>query len=119
MSTTALTREQLDELAYWLSRRKSELQIEAAPTTRGIDRPEIAERAATTEALAWATIDAAQAKRDLDEIGTIDAALQRIDQGRYGLCTSCGEPIAISRLLAEPLALRCIGCQREHERRPG
>jgi RNA polymerase-binding protein DksA len=46
----------------------------------------------------------------------IDAALQRIEEGTYGVCTSRGEQIPVERLEALPWATLCIDCQRERER---
>ena len=46
----------------------------------------------------------------------IDAALQRIDEGTYGVCTRCGKPISPERLEARPWASLCIDCQRDEER---
>ena len=40
----------------------------------------------------------------------IDAALYRVDQGTYGICKACSEPIANERLQAIPFASLCIGC---------
>jgi RNA polymerase-binding transcription factor DksA len=40
----------------------------------------------------------------------IEAALARVDDGTYGRCTDCGEPIAAARLEALPAASTCIGC---------
>ena len=40
----------------------------------------------------------------------IDAALGKIEQGTYGLCESCGRPIAEARLEAMPAARLCIAC---------
>lgn len=42
----------------------------------------------------------------------IDAAEQRLDEGRYGICTSCGREIAGERLNALPAAPTCIACAR-------
>jgi DnaK suppressor protein len=47
------------------------------------------------------------ARRSLSEI---DAAITRLDDGTYGACERCGEPIAAGRLEARPLARRCISC---------
>ena len=44
------------------------------------------------------------------ELRQIDAALQRIDLGTYGLCEVCEEPIAEKRLDVLPFATRCIEC---------
>jgi DnaK suppressor protein len=40
------------------------------------------------------------------------SALQRIEDGSYGSCERCGEPIAEKRLEALPFARHCIACQR-------
>lgn len=45
----------------------------------------------------------------------IDAALLRMDQGTYGLCTKCGGEIALGRLQVRPQASLCIRCA-EHVR---
>jgi DnaK suppressor protein len=40
------------------------------------------------------------------------AALARLDRGTFGLCESCGQPIARARLSAIPYAALCIDCAR-------
>jgi DnaK suppressor protein len=49
-------------------------------------------------------------------LAEIDAALKRIDEGTYGICTNRGEQIPVERLEARPYATLCIDCQRERER---
>ncbi|MEZ4239316.1 MAG: TraR/DksA C4-type zinc finger protein [Myxococcota bacterium] len=44
------------------------------------------------------------------EIDQIRAALQRVDNGTYGTCTRCGEPIAPARLAALPATPFCRAC---------
>lgn len=51
------------------------------------------------------------------ELGDIQAALERIDLGRYGTCTDCGQPVGADRLNAYPTAKRCIGCQTQKEKK--
>lgn len=48
-----------------------------------------------------------QAEAHLDEI---DAALARIDDGTYGVCAVCGQPIPAGRLEVRPTATTCVGC---------
>ena len=48
-------------------------------------------------------------------LAEIDAALTRMDEGRYGLCKSCGNEIALGRLQVRPQAALCISCA-EHLR---
>lgn len=50
-------------------------------------------------------------------LAEIDAALKRIDDGSYGVCTNCGKDIAPERLDARPWATLCIDCQRLREGR--
>lgn len=47
------------------------------------------------------------------ELQQIDAALQRMAQGTYGVCIDCGEAIAPQRLHALPFAVRCIDCAED------
>ena len=49
-------------------------------------------------------------------IQQIDEALHRIDDGSYGVCTSCGQLIRKPRLLNQPFVLTCMECQSEMER---
>ena len=47
-------------------------------------------------------------------------AMRRRDEGRYGICATCGQPISAERLEARPEATLCIDCQRRQEAgRPG
>jgi RNA polymerase-binding protein DksA len=50
-------------------------------------------------------------------LAEIDAALKRIEEGTYGVCSNCAKPIPEERLEALPWATLCIDCQRERERR--
>jgi len=45
-----------------------------------------------------------------DTLDQIDAALQRIEEGTYGRCASCGNEIGQDRLAAMPTAAKCISC---------
>ena len=46
----------------------------------------------------------------------IDAALQRIEDGTFGTCETCGQSISEERLEAIPYATQCIDCRRKGER---
>jgi RNA polymerase-binding protein DksA len=52
-----------------------------------------------------------------DIVREIDAALERIDAGTYGICRNCGKPIPEERLDAVPYAVLCVPCKREEELR--
>lgn len=44
------------------------------------------------------------------ELAEIDAALVRIQEGRYGTCQNCGGPLGLQRLRALPEARYCLAC---------
>jgi len=48
---------------------------------------------------------------DAKLLRAIEAAIERIDQGAYGVCTSCGEDISFARLNAVPWTSVCIDCK--------
>jgi DnaK suppressor protein len=52
-----------------------------------------------------------------DILQLVNSALDRMDQGTYGVCLRCGKPIGAARLEAFPYVAYCIGCQSllEHE----
>jgi DnaK suppressor protein len=45
-------------------------------------------------------------------LAELDAALQRLDGGTYGVCERCLRPIPAERLAVRPTALTCVGCAR-------
>lgn len=49
-------------------------------------------------------------------VGEIDAALQRVDRGEYGVCEDCGEAIQEQRLEAIPWARRCFADETAFEK---
>jgi DnaK suppressor protein len=46
-----------------------------------------------------------------------ERAIARIDNGTYGICESCGQPIGKARLQAFPRATLCVSCKQREERR--
>ena len=48
-------------------------------------------------------------RRQID-LQRVDAALERIDDGNFGYCVLCGEPIPIKRLEFDPAITTCVGC---------
>jgi RNA polymerase-binding protein DksA len=49
-------------------------------------------------------------------LAAIDEALKRLEEGTFGTCARCGQPIAEARLEAMPYATKCIDCKRLEER---
>lgn len=63
------------------------------------------------------TADLVHLNRSAAELDRIDAALKRLNDGSYGICIDCEEPIDLKRLHAYPAALRCAACQEAFEKR--
>ena len=54
--------------------------------------------------------------RERKLINKIKEALERLDEGEFGICESCGEEISEGRLKARPVTTLCIDCKMEQER---
>jgi RNA polymerase-binding transcription factor DksA len=52
-----------------------------------------------------------------DMLAQAEHALVRLDDGSYGICESCGNPIGKLRLQAFPRATLCVTCKQREERR--
>ena len=53
--------------------------------------------------------------RDRGKVQSIDQALERLDEGTYGVCESCEGEITPERLKAMPFTRLCVQCQSERE----
>ena len=78
------------------------------------NHPDLADRASSETDRA---IELRARDRQRKLIAKIDAALHRIDDGTYGYCEETGDPIAIKRLEARPIATLSVEAQERHERR--
>lgn len=56
-------------------------------------------------------------KEGESELLQIHHALERIEEGTYGICTDCGNKIAEGRLRAMPYSTLCIGCAEKRQAR--
>ena len=54
--------------------------------------------------------------RDKEKLLAIDEALERLDEGTFGVCEECGDEIGAARLKAMPLAKSCVSCQSKLEK---
>lgn len=57
------------------------------------------------------------AKSILERTNQVERALERLDEGSYGWCERCGDPIPVERLAAFPSATLCVKCKQLEERR--
>jgi DnaK suppressor protein len=116
--------EQFEDLRQALFERKEDLVREVEDGTRRRleeDRfrnmaGEVGDAGDASTATEQADLRNSQIERDVAELRSIDAALNRFEEGSYGMCTRCGGEIGIARLRANPSAERCIACQTAYEK---
>lgn len=119
-------RHDLEMLRHSLARRATELRGQIAEMTgRAEDEPfraiagEVGDSGDESTASSLIDTERAEIGRDIGELRAIEAALTRIDSGKYGQCSDCEAPIDSKRLRAQPTALRCITCQERYEKAHG
>jgi DnaK suppressor protein len=99
-----------------LSQRVKELRSEAGKTVESMDEdenfPDPSDRA-TLESNRNSELRIRDRERKL--IFKIQEALQRLDNGEFGICAECGEEIGIERLKARPVTTFCIECKSSQE----
>jgi len=86
----------------------------AALQSESENHPDMADRASSETDRA---IELRARDRQRKLIAKIDAALARIEEGTYGYCEETGDPIALRRLDARPIATLSVEAQERHERR--
>ncbi len=60
-------------------------------------------------------LDLLMGDRERQKLQQIDNAFVRLEEGTYGFCEECGEPINPKRLRAVPFARSCVDCQQDKE----
>jgi DnaK suppressor protein len=115
-----LTAEQLGLLRSMLERRLDALVRVEEPSAHdsGLPVSEVESSPldrATARLLNDLTLEAAG--QHTAQVQVLRHALAKFDDGSYGLCEECGQPIGVSRLLARPEARLCIACQTRAEQR--
>ena len=108
-----------------LEEKQAEIQQHIATLTGSPMPPEDAIQASDgvlepeEEAVDLEETDVEQAILDNEKalLAEVQQALARIENGTYGICTNCGQPIPEKRLEAIPWASLCVTC--EHERGTG
>ena len=116
-----MEKEQLNSLAEVLRSRRKHFLMEFRKAEVDLDslseerESELEEHAQEEQSARFLTrLDNAT----LLAVKEIDAALERIIKGSYGVCESCREPIAVARLQALPETRFCRNCAAESEKSP-
>jgi DnaK suppressor protein len=116
-TTLKADRERADVLRRMLEERRTELQQKLRAVREEIpgrqDDVVDAEEQSVTDFVQ--EMDFALMEMKAQTLIRIDEALQRLDQGTYGVCIECEAEIAEARLKAVPFAARCLECQQREE----
>lgn len=105
MNLETVKRKLAEERATLLAR-----EIPAPEFARG-DEGDLAGAEQAKERSLWLANDQKQ------RLAQIDHVLARIEAGKYGICDSCGKPIPVERMEANPLATMDIACQSKSEKK--
>lgn len=100
--TLLLKKQELEEKLTELSREKF--------TDDQVQDPGDQALSSTMEALRTSLQDT-----EINEYNKLIKALEKVDDGSYGICADCGQEIAEKRLLSYPDASRCLACQEAFE----
>lgn len=114
-----MSKKELDKYRRLLDEKKASLSQEIAKTrsaeeeTTEESTQDIADKAVSsyTREFLYSLTDG-----ERTTLLQIDEALVRIDEGTYGFCTNCGQPMAEKRLTAVPWAPYCVDCQELAEK---
>ena len=117
-----LTDKRLRQLREMLDRREAQLQAEVRSAREAAEQQATGQAGVVGDHGDSATehlqsgIRHVEMSRDIEELDRIEAARRRMDDGSYGECIDCTQPIDERRLLAQPTASRCAPCQERYER---
>jgi DnaK suppressor protein len=109
----------LDEFRARLAAARQELVSTVAAAEGELDTLEAPQAGAPVEdatTVAVADLLARLTGRERHALDEVDAAVNRLESGTYGLCLACGRPVGLARLRAVPATRHCVACQREGER---
>ena len=123
----ALTKEQIKQLRQLLITERAKLAEEIKNIARDAStspRDASGDLSAYTVHLADMAADTYDRELSMNIVSSeqeilyqIDDAFKRLDDGSYGTCQQCTQPITMSRLKAVPYASLCIACQRAKEQK--
>jgi len=114
----ALTKTQLEAFEKQLTDWKAELEIGQSVNVQAMHEQEQTSFPDPTDQASMETdrnFDLRIKDRERKLIKKIDQALNRIKEGEFGACDSCGGDISIKRLQARPVTTQCIECKTAQE----
>ena len=115
----ALSKDQLEQFRGILNEKRDHLYAEARRTLESemvIDADERMDEVDQASSEYMQAFSFRLRGRERFLIDKIEKALRKVDEGTYGMCEECEDPIALSRLTARPEAQLCIQCKEAQER---
>ena len=103
-----------------LLEQKQQLLRNAADTIENeieLSKDDMADEADLASVLIDQSLSLRLRGRERTLIEKIDHALERIEEGDFGICVVCGDDINVERLRARPVTTMCIACKEEQEQR--
>ncbi len=113
-----LSKKKQDEFRKLLNNRLNDLLSDANKTVSGMTNPVDNYPDPTDRASMESERNFELRIRDRERklIGKIKDALERLENGTYGICEECGEDISEKRLKARPVTTLCIECKKRQEK---
>lgn len=116
---TKLPARQLERIRDFLREKRAAIRSHLQTELLELEKPEDKHHRADLEEVASDTHEKDSLCEIMDieasQIGQIELALQKIEDGTYGVCEDCDGAIAPARLEALPFASQCIECKRKSE----
>ena len=112
-----MKKKDIDSFKKLLSTRLEELLSQADNTVSGMTTPNENFPDPTDRAALESDRNFMLRIRDREHklIKKIKKALERIENGTFGICETCGEEITVKRLKARPVTSQCIECKSKEE----
>ena len=104
------SQQEVEQIRARLLQHKAELQKRVTSIHEHARDPLEQDSAEQAAQLGNVAVVSALETEAVQQIGEIDAALQRLDAGTYGICVTCGEPVGDGRLKVRPAATQCRDC---------
>ena len=108
-----LTQEEKRDIQDRINKKMSELQermVEYKELTRPIPPSEAIGRVSRMDAINNRSVNVAALSQLENQYKSLEGALKRLDEDKFGRCVSCGEKIPMGRILLMPGAIRCVRC---------
>jgi RNA polymerase-binding protein DksA len=111
------SQQEIAQIRDWLTQQKAELRKRVSRIHEHARDPLEQDSAEQAAQLGNVEVVSALESEAIAQIAEIEAALQRLQAGTYGICFSCGEPISEGRLKVRPAATKCLDCAELERRR--